>query len=48
MITFQYDGANRRTQMVLSNGVTASYTYDAANELTELITLAPTRPYLAI
>jgi RHS repeat-associated protein len=35
-ITFQYDAANRRTQTVLPNGVTVSYTYDNADELTEI------------
>ena len=32
-ITFQYDNGNRRTQTVLSNGVTVAYTYDNANRI---------------
>jgi RHS repeat-associated protein len=36
-ITFQYDNGNRRTQTVLSNGVTATYAYDNANQLLSVV-----------
>lgn len=35
-MTFQYDSADRRTQMTLPNGITVSYGYNAANQLTSL------------
>src|SRR5260370_39802904 len=33
-VTFNYDADGRKTSLVLPNGVTMSYSYDAASELT--------------
>ena len=36
VVTFEYDAADRRTALVLSNGVRVEYGYDAASHLTGL------------
>lgn len=36
-VNFSYDNDGRRTAMTLPNGITASYAYDAASELTSLV-----------
>ena len=35
-MSFAYDAANCRTMLTLANGITGSYAYDTANEVTGL------------